>query len=93
MDANGLALRGLLVRHLVLPNAMAGTQQIVRFLAREISTDTYMNIMNQYHPCYRTDDYPDVNRPTTQQEYQEAIATAHRAGLTRLDDKRSRFWL
>jgi putative pyruvate formate lyase activating enzyme len=89
LDDNGVALRGLLVRHLVLPNNIGGTNQVLRFLATEISTGTYINIMNQYHPCYRADDYPDMNRSITRQEYQEAIDAAHNAGLHRLDEKRT----
>jgi len=93
LDDNGVALRGLLVRHLVLPNNIGGTNQVLRFLATEVSTGTYINIMNQYHPCYRADDYPDMNRSITRQEYQEAIDAAHNAGLHRLDEKRAIHWL
>lgn len=93
LDEQGVALRGLLVRHLVLPNDIAGTQQVLQFLANEISRDTYINIMDQYHPCYRADDYPEVDRPVTLQEYQQAIEMAHLAGLERLDNRRSIRWL
>ncbi len=93
LDDNGVALRGLLVRHLVLPNNIGGTKQVLRFLANEISTGTYINIMDQYHPCYRADDYPDMNRPITHKEYQEAIDAAHNAGLHRLDEKRTIRWI
>jgi len=93
LDDNGVALRGLMVRHLVLPNNIGGTNQVLRFLATEISTGTYINIMNQYHPCYRADDYPDMNRSITWQEYQKAIDAAHNAGLHRLDEERTIHWL
>jgi len=58
MDEDGIARRGLLVRHLVLPNGIAGSEEVVRFLAEEISRDTCLNLMDQYRPCYRADDYP-----------------------------------
>ena len=92
-DENGVALQGLLVRHLVLPGNIAGTQDIVDFIAKEISIDTYINIMDQYHPCYRADEYPAVNRPITRREYQAAIGQAHHAGLHRLDQRESNHWI
>lgn len=82
-----VALRGLLVRHLVLPNNIAGTKQVLQFLANQISSNTYINIMDQYHPCYHADDYPDVDRPIMRQEYQHAIEAAQQAGLERLDNR------
>ena len=89
MDENGIALRGLLVRHLVLPNNIASTKEVVNFIANEISMSTYINIMDQYHPCYRADEYPAVDRPITQQEYQTALEHTHRSGLYRLDHGKS----
>ena len=86
LDARGIAQRGLLVRHLVLPNGLAGTQEIVRFLAEEISTNTYLNVMDQYHPSFQAHLYASLNRPLTPQEYLDAVAMARRAGLTRLDE-------
>lgn len=80
-----LAQRGLLIRHLVLPNNIAGTKEFVRFIAEEISKDTYVNIMNQYRPCYKAFDYPELNRGITNKEYADAIQAALDAGLTRLD--------
>jgi len=85
VDEQGLARRGMLVRHLVLPNNLAGTAWIIKFLAEEISTNTYLNLMDQYRPSYRAMNYPDLNRRTTHQEYSFAIQTAHEAGLYRLD--------
>ncbi len=93
LDENGIALRGLLVRHLVLPNDIAGTDEVLGFIAREISTNTYINIMDQYYPCYRADEFPDVDRLITLQEYQHAVAAAHHAGLHRLDNRRAFGWL
>ena len=92
LDDKGVALRGLLVRHLVLPKNIAGTEQVLQFLASEISSNTYINIMDQYHPCYRADDYPAVDRPITSKEYQDAIKASHNAGLHRLDNCRNIHW-
>ena len=85
IDRNGLAVRGLLVRHLVLPESLAGTKEIVNFLAEEISKDTYLNLMDQYRPSYHADQYPELNRQVLQIEYQEAINMAINAGLNRFD--------
>ena len=82
-DENGIAERGLLVRHLVLPGKSAGTDDVLEFLASEISTNTYVNIMDQYRPCYRADEHADVNRPITGREFSNAIACAERHGLRR----------
>jgi putative pyruvate formate lyase activating enzyme len=88
LDERGVAVRGLLVRHLVLPNALAGTADVVRFLAEEVSASTYLNIMDQYRPCYRAHEYPEIDRPVTRQEYNEAVDLALAHGLTRLDSRR-----
>jgi len=85
LDADGLAVRGLLVRHLILPNGLAGTAEIVAFLAKEISPNTYLNLMDQYHPAYQARRFSKINRPITPQEYQTAMALARAAGLHRLD--------
>ena len=87
LDARGVARRGLLVRHLVLPRGIAGTAQVVRFLATEISRDTYLNLMDHYRPCYRADEHPGLDRPLTRQEYAQALTLAEEAGLTRLDHR------
>jgi len=86
-DDDGIAQRGLLVRHLVLPNGLAGTPELMRFLAEEISPNTYVNVMAQYRPCYRAHEFPDINRRPTSREYQDAVQAALDAGLTRLDDR------
>jgi putative pyruvate formate lyase activating enzyme len=85
IDEYDLATRGLLVRHLVLPHGLAGTDEIVRFLAEEISPNTYLNLMDQYRPAYHAHQFPKLVRPITRQEYQAAIQLAHQAGLHRLD--------
>jgi len=84
MDRPGIARRGLLVRHLVLPNDLAGTAEVVRFLA-ELSEDTYVNIMAQYRPCYRAHEYPLLARRPTREELEGALRLARAAGLHRLD--------
>jgi len=85
MDDRGIAWRGLLVRHLVLPNGLAGTREIVSWLAQEVSRDTYINIMDQYRPCYRAYEHPDLARRTTRVEWEQALRWAREAGLWRLD--------
>ena len=85
LDEKGLAVRGLLVRHLVLPNGIAGSREIIRFLAEEISKATYLNIMDQYFPAYRASEFPELSRRITKQEYEEAVKMAKDAGLWRLD--------
>jgi putative pyruvate formate lyase activating enzyme len=89
-DENGIAVRGLLVRHLVMPQGIAGTQQVLEFIANEISRNTYLNLMDQYRPCYRTDEYPEIDRPTTAEEYRDALDAAARLGLDRLDQRAAR---
>ena len=93
IDERGLAIRGLLVRHLILPNGLAGTQEIVRFLAEEISTDTYLNLMDQYRPAYNANQYPKLKRSITREEYQTALQMAAQAGLTRLDQRRPHIFM
>jgi putative pyruvate formate lyase activating enzyme len=83
-DDNGLATRGLLVRHLVLPRNLAGTKHIVKFIADEISVDTYLNLMAQYRPVYNAGRYPELNRRITASEYNAAVRMAKEAGLTNL---------
>jgi len=84
IDKNGIAVKGLLVRHLVLPNNLAYSQKIFQFLAKEISLNTFLNIMNQYFPYFRAREFPELSRPITQKEYQEVIELAKKADLRRL---------
>jgi len=84
IDDRGIAYRGLIVRHLVLPEGLAGTREAMRFLAREVSPDTYVNIMDQYYPCYMAKKNPLLNRRITVEEYQEAIKIAQEEGLRRI---------
>ena len=87
MDARGIALRGLLVRHLVLPQGLAGTREAMRFLAMQISTDTYVNIMDQYRPCGEIQKGDPLSRRITRAEFEEAVAMAKNEGLRRIDSE------
>ncbi len=97
LDEHGVARRGLLVRHLVLPNGLAGTREIAEWLAREISPETYVNVMNQYHPAGTVAQpdaparYRDVARPTTVSEFRAAVKEARMGGLRRFDQRRAAF--
>jgi len=77
----GLARRGLLMRHLVLPNRLAGTRKVLRFIAEEISPGSFVNVMDQYHPAYRVQGSPELGRGITRQEYAWALNEARRLGL------------
>jgi len=88
MDPRGIAERGLLVRHLVLPGGLAGTRQAMRFLAQKISANTYVNVMAQYRPCGEAHRCPPLNRRITPAEYEEALAIAQEEGIHRLDQRR-----
>jgi putative pyruvate formate lyase activating enzyme len=80
---DGIAVRGLIVRHLVLPNGLAGTERVLRFIAEEISPDTYVNIMAQYHPTWRARQFLELSRRIATEEYREALEIARRLGLAR----------
>ncbi len=84
VNEKGLAERGLLIRHLLLPADLAATEKVLAFISREISRNTYLNLMDQYRPCYRADDYPPLDRPITAAEFRAAIALAERFELRRL---------
>jgi len=87
LDREGVAVRGMLIRHLVMPNGVAGTGDIMSFLAEAISIDTYVNVMDQYRPCGQADKDPAINRRLTSLEYREAVAATQAAGLHRLDSR------
>lgn len=82
LDKDGVAIKGLLVRHLVLPGDLAGTTDVVKFLCEELSPGTWINIMEQYHPCWKAMEYPPLDRAVTSEEYEKAVELARRAGLT-----------
>lgn len=85
IDAGGIARRGLLVRHLIMPHNVAGSRDVLKFLAEEISRRTYINIMDQYRPCGQADADPLLNRRITADEYRAAVKWAREFGLERLD--------
>jgi len=87
LDDRGVAVRGLLVRHLVMPGGGDETREILHFMGREISTDTYVNVMDQYRPCGKASRYPPLDRPLSGDEYRQALESAREAGLHRLDEK------
>lgn len=89
LDEKGIAQRGLLVRHLVLPDNLAGSKAVIAFLAEEISKNTYLNLMDQYRPCYRADENPPLDRPLDDDEYRRALELARGYGLGRLDSRHS----
>jgi len=87
VDENGLARRGVLLRHLVMPGVIAGTSEIMKFLAQKVSPHTYVNIMAQYHPANKVtkEKSPEINRRITPDEHVEAVSAALKAGLYRFD--------
>ena len=87
IDPAGIAQRGLLIRHLVLPHDLAGTEDVVQFIADEISPNTYVNIMGQYRPAYKAHEHEHLDRGLRHDEYQRAVELARAAGLTRLDKR------
>ncbi len=89
MNEQGLARRGVLLRHLVMPGMLDETGAILTWVAQELSPDTYVNIMAQYRPDYQVsqEKYPEINRPLTLDEYREALRMAEEVGLWRLDER------
>jgi putative pyruvate formate lyase activating enzyme len=82
---DGLMYRGVMIRHLVMPNGVGGTKQVIEWIAANLPRDTYLNIMSQYRPMYKAFDYPEISRRITHDEYNEAVTWAKAAGLTNLD--------
>jgi putative pyruvate formate lyase activating enzyme len=83
INSKGIAERGLLIRHLVMPQGVASSEAILKFIAEEISVHSYVNIMDQYRPEYLSHDYPEISRRITHKEYGEAIQIAKRLHLYR----------
>lgn len=92
LDERGVAFRGLIVRHLVMPDNIAGTRELMNFMAKEISKDTYVNVMAQYHPAGAANRFPELNRTITDSEYTKAIENTLQSGLHRLDQRRAKFF-
>jgi putative pyruvate formate lyase activating enzyme len=92
LNGQGVAVRGLLVRHLVLPQGLAGTAGICSFLSREISANTYLNVMAQYRPCHKAFEVPDLSYALSGDEFREAVGIALDAGLRRLDRVDDRYF-
>jgi putative pyruvate formate lyase activating enzyme len=86
-DEHGIAVRGVLLRHLVMPGGVAGTPEIMQWIAREVGADTYVNLMAQYHPACRVSEseYPEIDRCITRSEFQQALDAFYAVGLSRLD--------
>jgi putative pyruvate formate lyase activating enzyme len=93
LDSRGIAIRGILLRHLVMPEGKATTREAMTFLRDEISADTYVNIMAQYRPCGESADFPEIDRAITGGEYQQALAIAAEVGMKRLDERRPKFFI
>lgn len=83
--ADGLIYRGLMIRHLVMPNGVQNAKEVIRWIAANLPKDTYLNIMSQYQPTYRAHEFPEIARRITRDEYQEVVKAAQEAGLTNLD--------
>jgi putative pyruvate formate lyase activating enzyme len=92
-DDRGIAVKGLLVRHLVMPRGVAGTREVLAFLAGEISRDTYVNVMDQYRPCGKARGDEFIGRRLTSREFRDALDSARSVGLRRLDSRESFRWV
>ena len=88
MDESGIAQKGLLIRHLALPNRLAGTREIMKFIAHKLSPNSYVNVMSQYRPCGRASEVKGLGSPLSTAEYQDAVRQAIEEGITRLDQRR-----
>ncbi len=85
IDKSGLARRGLLIRHLVLPHGLAGTRDIMKFIAQKVSSNSYVNIMPQYRPCGRAYEIKELSNYLLPEEYKSALLAAKEEGILRLD--------
>jgi putative pyruvate formate lyase activating enzyme len=83
--SDGLMYRGLMIRHLVMPNGVSGTKEVISWIAENLPKDTYLNILSQYRPMYRAFNYQEISRSITYKEYGEAIRWAKKIGFTNLD--------
>ena len=89
--SDGLMYRGLMIRHLVMPNGISGTKDVIEWIAANLPKDTYLNIMSQYTPIYKALEYPAIARGITGEEFIEAVRAAMEAGLTNLEIQGYRF--
>jgi putative pyruvate formate lyase activating enzyme len=87
MDDRGLAQRGILIRHLVMPAGVADTSRVMQWIAVELGVQTYVNVMAQYYPVHKTGKHPEIDRRIDQTEFLEAVQLAKAAGLKRLDER------
>lgn len=83
INSQGIAERGLIIRHLVLPNNIADSERVLEFISKEISKNTFVNIMAQYRPCYRAQEFKELSRGITQEEYEKVLKKAKELGLKR----------
>jgi putative pyruvate formate lyase activating enzyme len=91
IDESGIARRGLLIRHLVLPGGLAGTREVMRFIAQKLSPDTYVNIMSQYRPCGRAAEVEGLDSHLSPEEFKNAVSAAIEEGISRLDQPHRRY--
>jgi len=89
---DGLMYRGLMIRHLVMPNGVSGTKNVIEWIAKNLPRDTYLNIMSQYRPMHKALEYPQISRRISRHEYRSAVKWAKDAGLTNLDIQGEPFW-
>jgi len=82
---DGLLYRGVIIRHLVMPNDVGGTREVLSWIASNLPKDTYVNVMSQYTPLFKASEYPEISRRITRAEFTQAVAWAKEAGLTNLD--------
>ena len=82
---DGLIYKGLMIRHLVMPNNVSGSKEVIKWIAGNLPKDTYLNIMSQYRPMYRAFEYPKISRRITRQEYEEVVEYTRQLGFTNLE--------
>jgi putative pyruvate formate lyase activating enzyme len=90
VDEHGVAVRGLLVRHLVMPGGLAGTREVMRFLTQEVSPNTYVNVMDQYRPCGHAARYPEIATSPSASDFEAALDACRAEGIWRLDHETGR---
>ncbi|UCF65923.1 MAG: radical SAM protein [bacterium] len=83
--SDGLMYRGLMIRHLVMPNNVSGTREVINWIARNLPKETYVNLMSQYRPMFKANEFPAISRRITRSEYEEAVSWAKKSGLINLD--------